>query len=103
MININDDLQTIRTAVGGETVRRAIANATETISDTKEADVTEELITIKTGRYGCDIRMAIHDALMKLANSSTPKEVFVFNAHVAFPVEPIFGTIIGNFEIVDNN
>ena len=50
------------------------------------ANIDKELRVIKTGRYGIDIRMDIHDALMKIAAetpsidpSSLPNFVYIID------------------------
>jgi hypothetical protein len=38
------------------------------------ADISNELRTIEKGRYGIDIRMAIHDALEKIADEENGED-----------------------------
>lgn len=72
-IDISEELNTIENNPGFFTVKNAVGSGAEKVSTTRDANITSELLTIRTGRYGIDIRMAIHDALAKLAQSgSTP-------------------------------
>ena len=102
-IDISEELDDIKNESLLGAVRSAIANGAQTISDaTKESDITEELITIRNGRYGVDIRMAIHDALMKLANSSRPYSGYQVIRGVLYEeISVIDGDIIGVFSEVE--
>lgn len=53
----------------------AIADAMQKImAGTLPTDISEELETIRYGRYGSDIRSAIYWALRKLANYEPPPQ-----------------------------
>lgn len=56
----------------GETVRTAIVSAMRAVNYT-HVDISAYLEIIQNGRYGADIRMAIHDALYALAEA-VPEE-----------------------------
>lgn len=103
MIDIDTELNAIANADGGEVVRRAIARAAESVANGEgQTDITQELITIRTGRYGYDIRMAIHDALRKLANSSDPFTNYQVITAVIFEQNPVINEcIVGKFEQVN--
>lgn len=66
MIDISEELQTVQNEVGGDRVRSAVASAMQELN-VGDVNIDAELLTIATGRYGIDIRDAIHDALYKLA------------------------------------
>ena len=69
MADIDVELSKIENEEGGEVVRGAIALAADKIANEKELDITNELEIFSQGRFGIDIRTAIHDALDKMNRS----------------------------------
>ena len=76
MTDISLELEIIATESSGIAVCDAVAQALDTIN--KEVysmvDINQELVIIRTGIYGKDIRQAIYDALHKLANAEPSSE-----------------------------
>ena len=66
MVDISSQLQIIAGEESGEVVRNAIADASYILAQSG-IDIDPELATIRTNRYGYEIRMAIHNALYKLS------------------------------------
>lgn len=66
-IDISEQLESIAGDDLLSEVRSSITEGASIISDATGINIDAELLTIATGRYGIDIRDAIHDALWKLA------------------------------------
>ena len=85
MADISEFLETIRNEESGEGVRSAVANSLELLST--NVDINLELSIIRSGRYGIDIRDAIHDALKKISEyqpSPEPPEQYVGVSELIF-------------------
>lgn len=74
MINIYKDLSTIAYEEKGSLVCSAISGALKTLNEEgyDMVDISNELNIIEHGIYGKDIRMAIYNALYKLASYDSP-------------------------------
>ena len=67
-VDISRQLEAIRNAALGEVVLSNIVEASETlVNEGYDTDIAEELLAIRKGTYGRDIRYAILDALYKLS------------------------------------
>lgn len=66
MVDISEQLQIIAGDESGEIVRNAVADAAFILASGTTI-IDEELYTIRSNRYGWQIRTAIHNALEKLA------------------------------------
>lgn len=74
-IDISEQLDSIENDELFREVRSSIVDGAGIISDSTGINIDVELLTIATGRYGIDIRQAIHDALWKLAyGTPAPQE-----------------------------
>ena len=64
--DIDEQLSIIASQELGDTVRNAVADAARILSN-DEVDIDNEIISIRSSLKGYDIRVAIHNALYKLA------------------------------------
>lgn len=108
MADIDIELSKIEGEEGGEVVRGAIALAADKIAKEKELDIRSELEIISQGRFGIDIRMAIHDALDKMNRSQGGGGGGLGGGTVGIPVrseqtvyDPLTNTVISYAAIAD--
>lgn len=102
-VDISRQLNTIRESLSGETVLENVADASQIlVNEAYDADISGELLTIRKGTYGRDIRYAIIDALYKLSiapgggGDSRPKTKMVR----IYQGGAIQGTVV-NMEVVE--
>lgn len=103
MVDIINELYHIETDILGKDVRNVIGAAMEKLVDGLNVDISAELTTIYNGRYGSDIRMAIHDALNKLSKAAPTPVAIDYIA--GFTVPKTYGistNIYGETTNIDN-
>lgn len=80
-MSFSDDIETIETSSDGEEVTMAIKSALQYLSlhTNIEVDVDEELAIINSNVEGRKIRMAVHDALQKIADGMITQYTVTYN------------------------
>lgn len=98
-IDISEYLNLVRTGSKVNTVRGAVADASEAIARYMVTDsINSELETIRTGVYGRDIRAAIYSALDKLSKTEGGTAVMIYDDWTLVSDPCLMGIITADWE-----
>lgn len=102
MADIDTQLDLIRNDIYGEVVRNAIADADSAIAEDKGINISNEIQTIRSSRYGYEIRGSIVEALEKLnVGGGSGGDSKLVGPLPVLVMHGVVGGVVGVMELVE--